>query len=123
MTREIVKATPADAGCYVEGWWGQYAVAHMIQRATEFGYEELQLEALAARHLDQMGGSTPTLLELTDTEHEVMQDASDDVESWLNEHAAPEDYSFGWQDGEFFLASDAWWEDDTFMIEYDGSAT
>lgn len=121
MTREIVRATPSDAGCYVEGWWGQYAVAHMIERATEFGYTDDTLEDYAARHLATMGPSDSP--GITDNEHEVMLDASDDVESWLNEHAAPEGYSFGWQDGEFFLASSAWWEDDTFMIEYDGSAT
>lgn len=34
----IVKLTPADAGCWVDGHWGQYAVAHMVNRAEELGY-------------------------------------------------------------------------------------
>ncbi len=35
---DIVKADPSDAGCYVDGHWGQYGVAHMVERAQEFGY-------------------------------------------------------------------------------------
>jgi hypothetical protein len=112
--REIVKATPADAGCYVDGQWGQYAVAHMIERATEFGFTDDALEDIAARHLATIGPSDAPYI--TDDEHDVMIDGSDDAEAWLNEHAAPEGYSFGWLDGEFFLASTAWWEDDSSAI-------
>ncbi len=38
-------------------------------------------------------------------------DAADEAEVWLNATVAPEGYSFGWSDGEFFLWSDQDWED------------
>jgi hypothetical protein len=117
----IIKATPADAGCYVEGHWGQYAVAHMVQRAEEYGYasdrtaslkeraHREDIADLAARKLATMGPSgAPSL---TDDEHEALSDASDSVEAWLNDNVAPDGYAFGWLDGEFYLWSDEQWED------------
>jgi hypothetical protein len=105
--REISKAAPSDAGCYVDGHWGQYATAHMIERATEFGYTDAEAEFLAHRHLHTCGKSTsPAGMYLTDTEHEVLHECAGDAEEWLNSHAAPEGYSFGWHDGEFFLRQD-----------------
>lgn len=104
----IIKATPADAGCYVDSHWGQYAVAHMVARATEWGWHDAELEDIADRHLASISPSDAP--GITDDEHEALSDASDSVEQWLNDHVAPEGYSFGWHDGEFFLQSDAWWE-------------
>lgn len=127
----------SDAGCYVDGHWGQYAVAHMIERATEFGYRDAQLEDYATRHLASMGPGSTThddSLELggccdvcgtwatdpakycsapgiTDDEHEAMSEGADDVVTWLNTYAVPEGHSWGWEDGEFFLWPDETWED------------
>lgn len=103
-----LRATPSDAGCYVDGHWGQYAIAHMIQRAQEFGYDDAQVIDLADRHLASMmpSGSEP----LPDDEHEALICASDEVECWLNENIAPDGYSFGWYEGEFFLWSTEQWE-------------
>jgi hypothetical protein len=103
------RAKPEDTGCYVDGHWGNYAVAHMVNRSEEFGYDQPEVIALADRHMASMGPSGTE--GLTDDEHETLIDASDDVESWLNEHIAPEGYSFGWWEGEFFLWSDEWWEE------------
>jgi hypothetical protein len=105
----ITKATPADAGCYVDGHWGQYAVAHMVNRAEEYGYAEAEVIDLADRHIASMGPSDAP--GLTDDEHEALSDASDSVEQWLNDNVAPDGYSFGWHDGEFYLWSDEQWED------------
>jgi hypothetical protein len=125
----IIKATPADAGCYVDGHWGQYAVAHMVNRAEEFGYgtarhfgatlddpaarQELEdqqtLIHLADRHIASIGPSDAP--GITDDEHEVLSDAADEVEQWLNDNVAPEGYSFGWYEGEFYLWPDEQWED------------
>lgn len=99
----------SDAGCYVEAWWGQYAVAHMIQRATEFGYRDAQLQDYATRHLASMGPSDAP--GITDDEHEAMSDGADDVVTWLNTYAVPEGHSWGWEDGEFFLWPDETWEE------------
>lgn len=108
------RAVPKDAGCYVDGHWGQYAVAHMVSRAEEFGYDNPEVIALADRHMDECthGGITHEGIQpLTDDEHEILIDASDEVENWLNEHIAPEGYFFGWHDGEFFLQSQEWWDE------------
>ncbi len=29
--------------------------------------------------------------------------------AYLNDHAAPDDYQFGWYEGSFMLRSDDWW--------------
>lgn len=121
---KIIKATPEDAGCYVDGHWGQYAVAHMINRAEEFGYgsavhfgqgvtdelaEQQAIVHLADRHIAAIGPSDAP--GLTDAEYEALSEASDEVEAWLNEHVAPEGYSFGWFEGEFYLWSDEAWDE------------
>jgi hypothetical protein len=109
---DIIKAIPADAGCYVDGHWGQYGTAHMVMRATEFGYADAEVIDLAARHLDNMGPSDAE--GLTDDEYWTLVDASDEVENWLNDNVAPQGHSFGWYEGEFYLGSEQWWEEETF---------
>jgi hypothetical protein len=112
----IIKATPADAGCYVEGWWGQYAGAHMIMRATEFGYDDAQAIDLASRKLAEMAPVTAAVfgdpVGIRDYEEEWLDAVSEEAEQWLNDNVAPEDYYFGWHDGEFFLQSVDWWDED-----------
>lgn len=109
---DIIKASPADAGCYVDGRWGQYGTAHMIERAQEFGYSESEVIELAARHLASMGPSTSE--GLTTDEYWLLADLGNNVEAWLNENVAPEGYSFGWYEGEFYLWADSQWEDGTY---------
>lgn len=107
--REIVKARPEDAGCYVDGHWGQFATAHMIERAIEFGFTDPELEDIAARHIASIGPSFA--IGITDDEHEFLSsDGSDKAENWLNENAAPDGFSFGWWEGEFFLWTTEQWE-------------
>lgn len=112
VTRDpaIVKAEPEDAGCWVDGHWGQYGLAHLVLKATDYGYADAEMIDYATRHMASMSPNGDE--DLTDDEHEAMSDGADDVESWLNAHVAPEGYSFGWQDGEFFLWADAEWEDE-----------
>lgn len=105
----ITKALPSDAGCYVEGWWGQYAGAHMVMRATEFGYSDAEVIALARKKLDEM---FPTSGEqLSDDEYEILSDMIEDVETWLNYNVAPALYLFGWYEGEFYLWTEKQWEE------------
>ena len=96
-------------GCYVDGHWGQYAVAHMVNRAEEFGYDNAEVIDLADRHIAAIGPSDAP--GLTFDEFEALSEASDEVETWLNEHVAPEGYSFGWYEGEFYLWADTEWEE------------
>ena len=103
------RATEADAGCWVEGHWGQYALARAILKAHDWGFDQVgDLVNLAERHLDSMGPSDSP--GITDDEHEYMSDSADEVEGWLNDNIAPEGYSFGWHDGEFFLWPNSEWE-------------
>lgn len=106
-----MRLIPTDAGCYVDGHWGQYAVAHMVQRAEEMGYDNPEVTSLADRHMDECAHGSIARKPLDDDEHEALIDASDEVEEWLNEHIAPEGYHFGWHEGEFFLWSQSQWEE------------
>jgi hypothetical protein len=103
----IIKATPEDAGCYVTGWWGQYAGAHMIAQAQQFGYVNDEVTLLAMRHVPHTDD------ELSFDELEALDAGAEDAERWLNDNVAPNDYLFGWHDGEFYLASVDWWNEDS----------
>jgi hypothetical protein len=98
---------PTDAGCYVDGHWGQYGTAHLVRRAVEFGYPDSEVISLADKHLASMG----TCKGLTDDEYWTLSDAGDVVIEWLNENVTPEGYEFGWYEGEVFLWSDAQWQE------------
>lgn len=106
---EIIKLTPDDAGCYVDGHWGHYGTAHLVRRAEEYGYSDTEVIALADKHLASMG---PSLSEdLTTDEYWTLADAGDEVIEWLNENVTPEGYEFGWYEGEVFLWSDEQWQE------------
>lgn len=109
MSSQVVKASPDSAGCWIDGHWGQYGTARVIEIAAECGYSDRDALEYARRHLAAMGPSTD--IGLADSEYDALMGYSDDAEDWLNEHSAPEGYSFGWEDGEFFLQSDAWWDE------------
>ena len=108
-TNETTTVTPVDAGCWVDGHWGQYGPARVIEVAGDYGFDHPKAASLASRHVASMGPSDSP--DLTDDEYEAMQWASEEAESYLNEHVAPEGYAFGWQDGEFFLQSEEWWSE------------
>lgn len=117
----IRKANPSDAGCWIDGHWGQYGIARMISLAALHGYVDTAAEPpfatndvvdTARRHLATAGPSTSE--PISDGEWTDLETACDDVEEWMNEHVAPEGFSFGWQDGEFFLESDAWWSEESY---------
>ena len=76
-------------GCWIEGSWGQYGVVRLQEIAEAYGWTGERLDADA----------------------EFVNDAADEAEAYMNESVAPEGYSFGWHDGEFFLWSDADWEE------------
>lgn len=106
--KEAVKLTADDSGCWVDGHWGQYAVAHLVQRAEELGYADAEVISLADRHMDDLGSRTTSL---SDDEYWALNEASSEVENWLNDNVVPEGYSFGWHEGEFFLWPESQWEE------------
>jgi hypothetical protein len=107
----IHKATATDAGCWIDGHWGQYGIARMVEIAAAHGFADTGIINLASRHLGTMGPAANPGLELSDDEHESLSWAADAVEQWLNDSVAPEGYSFGWYDGEFFLWSTHTWHE------------
>ena len=100
-----------EPGCYVDSHWGQYAIARVVEIAVELGRQceldeagRCQLcadEKLAERHLAAMGPSTEPGLD--GDEFEQLVEAADSAEAWLNDHRAPEGYSWEWNDGDFGL--------------------
>ncbi|MGH3608880.1 MAG: hypothetical protein ACRDRD_12435 [Pseudonocardiaceae bacterium] len=106
----VVKADPKDYGCWIEGHWGQYGPARMVLIAADYGYEDQQIVAIARRHMDECVHPGKDN-EITEDEHEALSWGADSIETWLNDNVAPEGYSFGWHDGEFFFEPDEWWED------------
>lgn len=85
------KCSSADAGCWVDGHWGWKGSSRVIQIANEFGWK----------------GYLANL----DDDDESIYDASDEAEQWMNQNVAPDGYSFGWHDGEWFLWSYEDWEE------------
>ena len=96
----VTKATADNAGCWVDGARGWAAPIHMVDIAVERGWpitdEDQEILDLVK---DRRG----------DCDRETWQELCDDVESWLNDHVAPEGFSFGWHDGDFVLWTLASW--------------
>lgn len=112
-----MELTADDTGCYIDGHWGQYGIARLVDIARGYGYGDDNLPgtaeviAIASKKLEAMTYPSRDIT-LTDDEEERLSDASDEVEDWLNHNVAPDGYSFGWHDGEFFFASAQWWEEE-----------
>lgn len=98
------RAMPADAGCWIDGHWGQYGIARVIDIAVSHGWDDAEADDLATRHLASIGPSSAP--DLTNDEFERLVAAADDAEIWLNEHVAPDGFYFEWSDGEFFLTEE-----------------
>jgi len=104
------RASSSDAGCWIDGHWGQYAVARMVDIANDYGFgkggdrDDVELVDIALRHLASIGPSSSE--DITDDEYETLSQSADDVEQWLTDNVAPTGYYFTWIDGEMFLTDD-----------------
>ena len=107
---EVIKADASAAGCWIDGHWGQYGTARLVELAEAHGYSDAEDIRVAHKHLASMGPSTSP--DLTDSEYEYLMDGDDSVTAWLNDHVAPAGHSFGWYDGEYFLWSTETWEEE-----------
>lgn len=97
----IIVATPDQAGCWVDGSFGQYADAHVILSACASGWLDMAAFDIASRWI--------AMEPFTDSELHLLVSFADDAEAWMNENIAPEGYMFGWHDGEFFMMTTEWW--------------
>jgi len=104
----------ADVGCYIDGWWGQYATARLVQMAVEHGWvdsaedekskdERAYIAAIAERDMASIMGSSVTPHIGVD-DFQTLADAADACEQWLNEARTTQDVIFHWHDGELFLS-------------------
>lgn len=86
-------------GCWVDGHWGHYGVLRMIEIADEYGCPLTDDDRALMSAYDKG--------EQYDADE--FYSLADEIEGWMNAWLAPEGYSFGWSDGEFFLMSNQDW--------------
>lgn len=86
------KLTSADAGCWIDGHYGIYATERVLSIAKDLDW--------------------PVSGDIDINDVDQLFDATDEAVDWMNKNVAPEGFSFGWHDGEFFLWSDEEWEED-----------
>lgn len=97
MSRDSImskRVSPDAYGCWIDGHLGQYATSRLIEIAIAYGYDTGEYDR---ENLDDVVW------------------VGEGAEDYLNEYVAPDGYSFGWFDGEFFLWSFEMWDD-----EYEG---
>jgi hypothetical protein len=84
-----------EAGCYIQGSWGQYAMGRLCSFAESQGWvNEYSVNEDSQKDIDL----------------DLLVELADEAELWLNENVAPENHSFGWVDGEFMLLTTADWQ-------------
>lgn len=121
-----------QAGCWIDGSRGHYAVSYLVEIAlsnpgflrgrnrSETVYQRNEARVIVRAY--NRGDDTVTYTRRTRSgRHKETVDnvagqiidqggLAEAAEDFLNT-LAPEGYSFGWLDGEFFLASAEWWEE------------
>ena len=102
-----IRLLPVDAGCWVDGTWGTYGIALMVQKAHSLGYDDALIVNIADAKMATLGPIA--MPQVSEEDEELLSEAADGVVLWLNDNVAPEGFSFGWHGGEFFLQSEAWW--------------
>ena len=88
---------PLRAACIFDGHRGQYIYDGILELAAAYDWKPE----------DGIPERNPVDNILTDE----MIEASDDAIDFLNDRPEfkDDDLTFGWQDGEFYLANEAWW--------------
>lgn len=98
-----------DTGCVIDGHWGQYGIARLVGIAECYGYDDEVIIGIANRKMEEC--ERPGVdNNITIDEEEWLSDAADDLDAIMNKNAAPEGYSFGWHDCEYYLFSNEDWE-------------
>lgn len=94
-------------GCIIDGHWGIYSQAKMVLIAADFGFtgKEVKIAKRLMIEHDMPGVNA----HIREGEWDILN--CTDAENWLNETVAPEGYSFGWNNGEFFLWSTGEWNE------------
>ncbi len=110
-----------STGCWIDGHWGHYGIARLIDIAQDNGFEISDLDESAVwtyrnnieNFYDEQTGEFHNAFEWTLI-------VSEDAEEWLNKNVARPGFMFGWSDGEFFYMDVSWWsEDDDHIVRGD----
>lgn len=96
------RATADEAGCWLEGSRGWRISGQVVRKAQEWGMPLSDDDDIVLRAF---------LDDYADDPSEAIWEMADEATQWLNDNVAPEGYSFGFYDGEFFLWSESSWED------------
>lgn len=89
------------AGVVIDSVHGWRALVFMVNYAASCGWYVSAKDAELIHHA--------VVNELSDREVQHWQDLCDEVMDWMNDHLAPEEFQFGWIDGDFMLQSKEWW--------------
>jgi hypothetical protein len=82
------------------GWHNTYRLIDLAaSHGMTLGKDD---DAAVARYRADRGGD----------DFEIVHDMAGKAEGFLNEQVTTEGWSFGWSDGDFLLANEAWWERD-----------
>lgn len=112
MTIERLTAEQAasHAGTWVDGARGWRAPARVVEIAHTYGMPATPGDAEILAHYQQGDGEPLTLptgetLDAGEIGNAVsgQGELADQAETWLNDHIAPDGWSFGWIDGDFCL--------------------
>lgn len=103
MTTDDTSTTygAADVGCFIDGHNGVHGHKMLVDLAIDAGFIVTTGEYAAVGRYD-----SGEFMDEGDNAPEIMSDVMEDAEGFLNEHAVADGFSFGWSDGEFFLAPD-----------------
>ncbi len=114
---DVVTYEPAT-GCWIDGHWGHYGAARLVEIAQDYGFEISDLDEAALEgyrdwdkesFLDEATGEYHNASEWI-----LMQGGlADEAEEWLNDNVARPGFAFGWSDGEFFYMDYLWWSEES----------
>ena len=117
-TDTAIKATADEAGCWLEGSRGWYAKATLVRIASARGMplsedDYALLDAYESGYISEITLSTGERVDPVECVAGQVGMA-EEAKSWLNDNVAPDGYYFGWHDGEFFLQSLDWWDEESY---------
>lgn len=100
MTTKHFKASPSDAGCWIDESRGWRATAYLVTLAREMGCTDIPDDIVViSRNICTGAWISNNLVE--DVEEYVGI-----AEDYMNAHVAPEGYHFDWHEGGYYLLED-----------------
>lgn len=118
-----VNGFETEAGCYVDGHWGQYCGVHLLDRALEFSDHDKEMDVFTSKlheiqaawplnsdetqagsygaDTDEHQGPWAALVTMGDCTGQTVMELSDEVLDLLNEHTTGGRWE--WWEGECFL--------------------